>query len=165
MTMASCQGGQYQYPSPSHLFNDISEYFLELNNAAVAGTPTDLLVLIDAESGGYITRDFRSVKTRLQLINEAIDEEKKNYLDSLHCLTYRLLRIHFEGLDEAGFLAFRRAILTLDSIGLFYDGEVSPFAIDCFPCLATREKELIERRAALKWRPERPEDPVVKVPA
>ena len=147
----------YSHIGPSEVFNNVSETLLELLDITVADTPTDILILCPF---GMVWRhqDSQTVEAVLKEVDEC---ESNEHYHSLVRYEARLLRSHFSKLDKVGFLIFRRSLLLLRSIGLFTDECVSPLALDLFPSLAPRESELIERRKALEWRPETPDDRVI----
>jgi hypothetical protein len=149
---------------PSETFNHVSQEWLELLDAAIADIPTDLLVLIAADKTiSFLSRELQSARTGEAIVRIASDEERDDWRHSLIRLGCRLLRDHCKTQDRASFLAFRRAVLSLDGIGLFENDAVSPLALDFFPSLAMREHELLDRRNALKWHPESPGDAEARI--
>jgi hypothetical protein len=158
MFLLDCENGSAPV-GPSQTFNHVSEELLELLDAAIADIPTDLLVLMAADNTiSFLIRELRATRIGEAIIKIAADEERDESRHSLIRRGCRFLRAHCEARDQAGFLAFRRAVLALDGIGLFENDAVSPLALDFFPSLAMREHELLDRRNALKWRPESPKD-------
>lgn len=140
--------------APSQVFGAVSAEFLEMLDAAIDETHTDLLILSGAN------RDI-DLGSRGAVLARAAEVEHDDYYHSLWRYRARLLRLHLSQGGRERFLAYRRATIALHSVGLFRESQVGPLALDMFPSLARRADELIARRGALAWRPERDGDCVI----
>lgn len=142
--------------APSQVFGAVSADFLEMLDVAIDETHTDLLILSEANRDA----DFELGNRDVVLARAAQVESDVSY-HSLWRYRARLMRLHLSQTGRERFLAHRRAMIALRSVGLFRDGQVGPLALDMFPSLARRTAELIARREALAWRPERDGDCVI----
>lgn len=148
-------GGHHATIGPSQVFGVVSADLLQILDAAIDDTHTDLLILSDRSASDFDLDDRDAVLAR------AAGIEGGDYYHSLSRYHARLLRKHLSDGGRARFLAFRRAVIALRSIGLFHEDQVGPLALDMFPSLARRMDDLITRREALAWRPESEGDRVV----
>ncbi|SEO07947.1 hypothetical protein SAMN05444123_101199 [Rhodopseudomonas pseudopalustris] len=138
--------------SPSVLFESLSRCFFESVDATIDDICTDLVVLADNDPSDLEDPNLLSNASLVE------NDEGCHSLQRYHA---RLLRQHLSGRGRSGLVAFRQALTALRATGLFKGNEIAPLAIDFFPSLAHRENELLERRAALTWRPETGVDQVV----
>lgn len=142
--------------APSQVFGSVSAEFLEMLDAAIDETHTDLLILAGVNRG-------EDLGSRDAALARAAEVEREDGRHSLWRYQARLLRLHLSQGGRERFLAYRRAMGALHSVGLFHEGKVGPLALDMFPSLARRTDELVARREALAWRPEGEGDRVVAV--
>ena len=65
-----------------------------------------------------------------------------NYLHPFFVTHAKSACEYIERLTDATYRAFTTALERLDEVGLMYNGEVSPVALDAFPSLVARKQEI-----------------------
>jgi hypothetical protein len=148
------------YPrTPTEILSITCKNTFDTLDAAIADMPTDLLVVSHGSTRDYDLTDIDKA------LSHAADVEADGSLHSLVRYHARLLREHLSEGGRTRIVALQQAMVALDAIILFEKEKVSEVALDVFPSLTTRQKELEARRVALAWRPESEDDVVVKLDA